>query len=242
MKINVLSHAIHPAYISSSETQKYVDYLESSSLFESEVNRIRTKFEIDNSWFTIPYEEQELDGQFIEKYGKVEYHKKYDDFLDECRLLTSKMNVPYHWFSSIHWFVAFNNFVTLEKPEFEVFPGINFKSNSRWLTDDAECNNTAHLVIKEFLTKPQLHKLIDENWSRIEECMNLLSNPMKHKWLRSDLAKHIVELRDKSKLSFPSIAESLAKQYENDSDLYPKLTEDYVKNLYHRWKKKVLVA
>ncbi len=71
----------------------------------------------------------------------------------------------------------------------------------------------------------------------IEETISTLPYPKKHKMFRASWAKRITELREIEKKTFREIADILEKESlgSENEDL---INEDYVKILYHRWKKK----
>ena len=88
------------------------------------------------------------------------------------------------------------------------------------------------------MKKSELYKMIHENWDDIQNGMTVLPSNPTHKMTRLRLAKEIRELRDNKKLTYVKIADILSDKHAENLELYDLLTEDYVKNLYSRLKKK----
>jgi len=84
------------------------------------------------------------------------------------------------------------------------------------------------ISITSTITKNKFLEWVEKNWETIEFDMQALELPEVKfpRWENLDLAKQIFELRDVEKLTFSEITTRL-KQFD----------EDYIKTLYHRYKK-----
>ncbi len=227
--------------LSRAKLRKALDLLEESTTFEEGILKLRKNFNITEQWFNSKLLPPKL---FDREYGKKISFKMWSEYCDGCLDLTRKLNLRKSWYYSILWFVMYDVFPPIYAPEILPIPGDQFQLVDPHPDDEEEyTTKTLHLIIQDKLSKAELHNLIDKQWSEIEVGLSGISDTPSHYWKRSSLAKRVVILRDGSKrLSFGKIAEVLAKDYEDDVDLYDLLTEDYVKNLYHRWKKRVSVV
>ncbi len=228
--------------LNKNETKKTTDILEESDEFEKGILSLRKRYKVPKKWF------QRKRKHFI-TYLDNWSTKKLDKFFHDSQKLNEQLNLPYNWWSSIAYFAAFDVFFCPEvipveiRDSTEVKDGTSLhfiKLSSHYLAIDDSVAKQVYLVLNEKLTKPQLHKWIDIEWDKIQERLENLPTPPRHKWIRVNIAKKVVELRDNAmggkRPTFKEIAEKLSKEYENNEDVYDLLTEDYVKNLYYRWK------
>ena len=204
--------------ISIAETRKIADLLEKNELFEEGIIHLKSKYKIPSNGYSIEKDAGTEEWLFENKGLSL------DDFFDECESITAKLGLPPYWYSTIAYFAMFNVFFTPERIPVE----------TKIIQDNGE--KKLHIIILERLSKNELKKLIDDLWNNIEAEMNLLPKAKKHKMLRAKIAKEIVRLRDDKKKSYKVIAQTLGEKYA-DNELFDVLNEDYVKILYHRWKK-----
>lgn len=205
--------------LSIAETRRVVDLLEASKEFDKSIKYLREKHCIPKNGypFVFPKYAQE----------KILTQDELDKFFNEVIEITDQLlKLPYYWWSSIAYFAFYNIFFTPGRDIVEIY------SPS---TQDEVRLRGVEIIIKERLSKAELHKLINEEWPRIKKGMKMLHKPKKHKMIRIRWAKKIEKLRDKDKKTFKEIADILYEELigtENE-DL---INEDYVKLLYHRWK------
>lgn len=209
-----------PYIISVNETRRVADILENSNKFEQIIIKLRNKYKMPANGYSYETEFAQEEWLFDNK-GFV-----LDEFFAECEILTKELNLPQYWYGTVAYFAMYNIFITPERIPIEI-KYLQFKDD--YLTG-------THIVIKEKISKAEVHKWVDESWKNIEREMESLPEAKGHKMQRSEIAKEIVRLKDEEEKTYKQIAENLGKKYI-DSELFDILNEDYVKILYHRWKK-----
>jgi len=230
MKIKIIDESKDWFYVLSyQKTKKVIDLLEESKLFEEKVSYLRKKHKIPQEWL----DNEKKDFEVLSEFSFS------DPLFEDSLKLNYELGLPYYWWSSIAHFIAFNIFFTPEVIPIEIY----LKKSVSKICKQVNYEQL-HIVIHENLSKEQLHKLIDQEWDRIKKRIKRLPNLEAHRMTRASLAKEITELRDsyrfsKKRMCFKDIADKLAKKYESNIDIHDLLTEDYVKNLYRRWKQKL---
>lgn len=111
------------------------------------------------------------------------------------------------------------------------------------LMDDDE-KEEAKEIIKSFniaftrkVTKNELIKFIENNWSNFKKRMELL--PEKERYYISERDLRIVELRDKKNFKYGDIASQIIKEFLLDN-IESTVNEDSVKTSYKRAKRKIV--
>ncbi len=156
--------------------------------------------------------------------------KKSSEISDEEIIkLLDDFDMPQNMFRELKAFI-----IDDAMPWLLIEPGIELKSLG--LTRDVLLQKTSpkgkkrevRIAITRKITKTKLMEWIDRNWESILFDMLTLELPDTKipRWESFELAKQIIELREAQKLTFSEITDKL-----NLSD------EDYVKTLYHRYKK-----
>jgi hypothetical protein len=211
------------------------DLLEQSEEFEKDILYLREKYNIPKNGYpygTGFYYEDQLENNIIEAI--------YDD----SDVITKKLKLPLYWSGTISFFAIYNQFLTPERVSMWIhYLGSSDESSFLNLIPNETRDKSVFIEIREKLSKEQLHQLIDQEWEEIKKGMDLnLFEMPQHRMVRASLARRIVEMRDKiekgkAKIKFGDIVGVLQKENQ-DNDLYDILSEDYVKNLYHRWKNK----
>ncbi len=240
MKINVVrSEKLTSITASLPETQKVADILEKSKDFENYVRSIRKYLNLPTDGVPYPL----LNPDKLEEMVNDTSHFAWTDNDDDeyeydltsyCTEIAWNLDLPLYWDQSIYNFILYNIFITPEKDNIDIYPA------ELWRHRGTEMKQFGlEIILKERLSKNEFHNLIDKHWSKIELYSKELSKINKHKMIRSDLAKRIEKMKDAEKKSFKAIAdildpESIGTDYEG------LISEDYVKGLYHRWKKIVL--
>lgn len=224
MKVGrILYDGLEKGYqISIAETRKVTDLLEKSKKFEAFIIYLRKEYKIPDDGYPLPEDPKDYPKYAMEA---VLSDDLMDKFFEESIAINNELELPYFWWSSIAHFAFYNVFFTPERVVLEVNPDQRFSYRDR-----------CHIVITERVSKTELHNLIDQEWGSIEEGLKLLHRAKGHRMIRATIAKRIVEMKDEGKMKFRDIAETLQDENQ-DNDLYDILNEDYVKILYHRWKK-----
>jgi len=247
MKIKIDKSQVKTDTLSYSKTKKIVDILESSKYVENEVIKFRKKHNIPPNGYPLKLQEDFL--IYSDKMGEL-----FDKGLvKDCSRIASKLNIPLFWSSSIIDVLMGSMFFPPSKEGFKVISTSRIGSVSdpfegdSWAIDENTIRDlftqmvkekAVVLTIRQKFTKTALKKLIDQNWDAIESGMQSLPEIKLHNVQRVKLSQQITQLRDQEGMKFSKIATTLATQYEDDLELYDLLNEDYVKNLYSRWKKK----
>lgn len=224
------------------ETKKTTLLLENESQFEQEVNEIRTKYNIDQDWLS----EDKTNFERAMMYDQKWSNEKTDDYFNECREITTRLYLPNNWWLSISWFISFNVFPVPDTTYLEVGSKHDSQETDVHSPYSWRLPQILHyfeegyvfIVIPEKISKNKLYKLIDKQWDQISERMNFLNDVPQSNILRPELAKEITMLRDVEKLTFSEISRQLSDKYLENDEIYSFVcSEDYIKNLYHRWKK-----
>lgn len=92
------------------------------------------------------------------------------------------------------------------------------------------------LLIYEQVTKNQLIKWIEDNWNIIKDHMQELPKTTFQKSTILDISKEIADLRDKQSMTYPDIADYLAKKYPDDQRVKD---ESWIKATYKRYKNRL---
>ena len=201
------------------ETRRVADLLEKSKEFEEKILYLRDKYKIPKNGYPFDQLKHPMESILFDTI---------DDFFEETVVINRDiLKLPYYWWGSIAYFAFYNVLITPERIPIEV----------RYIKSEGWDGIGTHIIIKEKMSRPEIHKRIDEEWDNIEREMKPLPEAKGHKMLRSELAKEIAELKDSKGKKYKEIADTLQKKYV-DSELYDLLSEDYVKTLYHRWMKK----
>lgn len=205
--------------LSVKQTRRIVDLLENNSKFESFIKDTRIKFQIPKKGY--PFKQ----NQWLPEYA---IENVFDDgmaFFEHCISFTKQLGFPYYWWDSIAYFAFYNVFFTPERVPIDFY------------CEENEEKEGLHIVVKEQLSKNELKRYLDENWDEVREKMKNLPKKVKgHKLLRPNIAKEVYALRKKKGLSFKKITDILYEKYKSKPfiDIF---NEDYIKTLYHRWKK-----
>lgn len=249
MKITVTREFIGKNTLSYSQTRKIADLLEESKLLDKENTRLKKKYGIPNKGYPL-----KTTDDFVAlsvRLGK--WGKRSRDLVIDCDILLRKLKLPPYWFFSIITLLMCNVFLPPDDEGFSIISPAQVGSTDgpfsekSWAIDSKSLQNflsqltkenALMLMIRRKMTKTELFKLIADNWPKVQNGMKVLPKIQTHKMIRLRLAKEIRELRDQKKMKFADIAERLAAKYENNIELYDLLTEDYVKNLYNRLKRK----
>jgi len=230
-------------FLSISQTNKTIIYLENDPVFEEEVNAIRNKYQIKQDWLA-----RHLCDPSYELLYKTWPKDKLLVFNNSCRAITvSRLFLPCYWWQSIAHFVAFDVFPTPEKPHLEVFSNNPLQvdaANAICSSEKTATNyyNDGYLMfaLGENVSKRQLHKLIDEQWYLISQYIENTPKVPIFKLQRVNLAQEIVELKDNKNMTFPQISDFLSEKFADDDEITNLVcSQDYVKILYHRWKKSI---
>ncbi len=206
-------------YLTLEETKKVIDFLESSTLFEKQVKSLRSRYKIPLNGYPTDNKHSPYDILGRESFSALE---------SDCFTLLNTLTLPEYWLETIKMFVFHNAIITPKKEAFRIIPRENTPQGRELYP---------YIEILERLSKRQFLLEVEKNWQEIEEAMKVLPSTPKHKMLRSDLAKRIVELHDIDSKTFAQIADQLFQELIESGD-YNIINEDYVKNLYHRWKKR----
>lgn len=92
------------------------------------------------------------------------------------------------------------------------------------------------ISITKRISKNELHQFIDNNWNEINKLMDYL--PIEEHFYISPRDLRIVELRDKQKMKYKEIADTITNEFSID-DISGAINEDSVKTSYKRAKNKV---
>lgn len=95
---------------------------------------------------------------------------------------------------------------------------------------------TAVIQISKKVSKHQLHRFIDENWTKISEELEHLP-PFANSYV-SDRDMLILKLRDTEKMSYKQIADEVVRRFNLDNS-EATVNEDSVKTAYKRAKEKI---
>ena len=208
------------------ETRRVIDLLENDPKLESFVKKTRAKYKIPKNGY--PFEMSSPTNEWIEKYStSALFDDEGEAIFENCQLFIKQMGLPYYWWSSVAYFVLYNVFFTPERVPLSFYHE----------EDNERSKYGLHVVVKEQLGKSELKKYIDYSWDEIQAKMRKLpKRPKGHNFLRPELAKEIYDLRENKGLTFKKIADILYEKNE-DKPYVDIFNEDYIKTLYHRWKK-----
>lgn len=217
--------------ISYSSARKISDSLEQSVEFEKQVLALRGNWFITKSGF--PESSEEFNKFISDKWQISEF---YDDVIKLC----TPLDLPSYWWMPICYFVLCDVLYLPEKDTLEVY-SVDEKDDAslETITRRAEVigrNREVMVILGERFSKQALYDRIDSMWSEIDGHLKRIPIPPTHNMQRSKLAKKIAILRDKEIKPFSEIAEILSKEYEDNPDIYDKLTDSYARQLYKRWK------
>lgn len=248
MKIRIIDNLASKDAISYSKTRKIVDILESSKYLDVEVTKFREKHNIPLEGYPLRTQEDFLF-----------YSSKIGDLADQglmkdCQRIAKKLNIPQFWNIFLVDVLLAGIFIPPDNEGFKViatsrigtvkdpFKGDSWAMGNEMIIDlfnQMIKERAVILAIRQKISKAELKKLIDQHWVEIESGMQHLPEVKLHQIKRVKLARQIAELRDLQNMKFNEIADHLAEtKYQNDYEIHDLLTEDYVKNLYSRWKKK----
>lgn len=189
----------------------------------------------DKKWVTENYQKLfwilEHDPRFEKSIkrirSKFKKSKKISD--EELAKLLDDFNMPQSMFREIKSFIIEDSM-----PALFLEPGIELQALG--LTKEVMLGKSSpigkkrevKIIITKKVTKNELIKWVEENWDSILFDMLTLELPDTKipRWENFELAKQIIELREIQKLTFSEITDKLKL-----SD------EDYIKTLYHRYKK-----
>jgi hypothetical protein len=217
--------------ISVSETKKVLDIVNENPDFQKTIQDIRCRFRIPAKGY---------------KYSDPEVNRKIPDLeklLDECEAITLKFGMPKIWYISLAEYVTCNVFPRPFDRVISIHTVDEVRASGRFSAFGLEATvHSIAILINNKLSKTALLKQIENKFdSEIKPLIDKIPISPHHNMsmLRVELAKKIVILHDKDKLSFNKIATILAKKYSDNLYIFDKLEPDYIKNLYHYWKKKV---
>lgn len=245
MKISVPKDKNLNSSVSYRELKKVADILEASKYLDDKVIQFRKNHSLPQAGYS-------FDLKYSEKIKQAVLEKGIIPLFESYKVL-SHFDLPLSWVGSIMDVFIYN---TLSYPDIDKFSLLPMSeigteddclSEKSWAISLSDFQGHMEVLylkqstlisINEKCTKSDLKKYIDDNWKQIKSSMKNMREVQQHSFQRIDLAKKITNLRDKEKMKFSGIAKLLAKQYEDCIEIYELLTEDYVKNLYTRWKKK----
>ena len=144
--------------LSATETRRVADLLEQSKEFEEKINYLRRKYKIPDTGYPFPEDPKDYFKYAIEVILDA---KTLDSFFDEAREVNKSLNLPNYWWSSIAYFAFHNAFFTPERIPLEV----------KYMNFEQYPYSGTHLIIKEKMSKSQVHYWIDELWEEIEKEM-----------------------------------------------------------------------
>lgn len=136
-------------------------------------------------------------------------------------ILTSTVTPP-EYLSDIHyWLEPDDSYQFMDKDEIE---------------EAKEVTKSFNIAFARQVTKNELFKFIENNWSEINQRAQKL--PKKTNNYISERDLRIVDLRENSKLSFSEIVSQIAKEFKLD-DPFGRINEDSIKTAYRRAKLKI---
>lgn len=200
--------------ISIAKTKRAFDIIEADPNFKKSVIQLRKDFSIPINGFP---KSKKMSKKESEIYNSVDFQGEVYEFI-------ARLKLPPYWHSPISMYLLRDSLLTPIKEPL----AIGYSKDSF----------SINLLIRERLTKVEMHRAIDNLWEQLEIKMRDLPYTKTHKMIRVNIAKKIAKLRDVNKMSFPEISEKLQKEYI-DSELYDLLNTEYVKMLYSRWKRKI---
>ncbi len=222
MKINkiIKEHPMWTYMLSERETRRVADLLENSIDFEKSIIYLRKKYNIPVNGYPFDLKKHPIEWIMFDTI---------DEFFEESSRITEEvLNLPSYWMGGISYFAFYDVLITPERMPIWV----------KAIKQKGDHSHSLHIVLQERMSKAEVHKWIDEIWNDIEENMQSIPTAKKHKMLRSEIAKRIVDMKDKQDMKFRQIADKLQEDYQ-DSDFYDVLNENNIKTLYHRWKTKI---
>ncbi len=242
MKIKVV-HGAHgdkkhkSDYLSVAQTKAATVIFEEDPLFEQEVIDVRQRFGITPDW---------LIEQDKNPYHEALFNKNWDEekrikFLDECREITSRLFLPYYWWYSIYTYIAFGYFPTPETTSLQIISSRTSEGKFEHMTKHAATHvyesGFVIIAVPEKVSKQRLYELIDQQWDEISPRLEQMNDVPRISMKRINLTKSITEMRDMQKMTFPEISDQLSEDFAEDDEICDLVSsENYVRNLYHRWK------
>ncbi len=202
------------------KTHSFIKALEDNKEFEIEVKKIRTEFNIPT------------DGYSFDEWNKYKTEKKANkDFMswrlklsvNGAKRLVEKFNIPYLLQDNLV-FIVVGNYIYL--PLTRLY--IEAPNTLLPVYDGPELK----IVLQSPVSKNQLIKFIDENWTTLEKEMVMFGNETSA--FISERDRQIVTLRDEKNYKFREIADLLTEETNNFD-----INEDMVKRAYHRAKNKI---
>lgn len=207
------------AYLSVEEITPIIQVLEDSHLFWNWIKFSRNHFNISEELYGKPS---------IDYWTKMDSTKN-ENLIGNCDWLCIELNLPFHWDVNLRDYLYYDE-LTLPLDSTIVIEGNDSRKEEQFHYVD--------LILTQKISKTKLHQLIDRRWNEIEEMMNRIKllNPINHKMKNIELTKKIISYKDIENKKFSEIADILASEEEN-IDISDSINEDYVKVIYHRWKK-----
>src|ERR1035437_3260463 len=150
--------------LSGAETRKVVDLLESSTLFETTIIKIRKKY-------NIPIKGYQESG--TDMHGHL--GERYDEFINDCEDLTDKLKLPEYWTDGIKVFALNGVFIAIRRKPVKIIPNPS---------EDFPFEFWFDLVIAEKISKTEFLEEVEKEWPMIEKYMEDLPKPPKHKMIR----------------------------------------------------------
>ncbi len=246
MKISVLKNKNSTSSVTYRQLKKVADILESSQYLEKIITDFRKKYNFPPEGYPFKFSNKSKKRQEIIHSCCLPLFESYE--------ILNHFKLPRSWVGSIIDVFIYNTLSYPNDTRFSILPMSEIGTEDEYAEDDRlwaislddfkahmdvfYLNNSIFITINQKCTKDELKKYIDNNWEKIELGMQKMAYVQQHNFQRIDLAKEITDLRDGRKMKFSGIADLLANRYESDQELHDLLTEDYVKNLYARWKKK----
>jgi len=128
-------------------------------------------------------------------------------------------------------YLIYGNFVYFKYPQIIWYCSPAYED----VLEDGYYNHLS-IQINNRVAKNELVNYIENNWQKISESMNGL--PPKPDFYISTRDQRIIVLRDKDKLTFKKIADTIISEFNID-DIEGKINEDTVKTAYARAKTKI---
>lgn len=241
---------INSGTLSYTETRKLADLIEKSIIFQREIEKIRKKYKLNENFS----DQETLDNDDILYVSNIIYQLDDSEFSSDLHDLLDRLALPFHLDFSL-MFVAITGVFFFPPQRMDVSiispKKYEFKTLDEYLTmetsslsselDDFKNNRALFISIKKNMGVTEFIRLIREKWHLIEKDLKDFPKIKTHRFLRSELDKKIVSMRDKEKKTYGQIADELADKFEKEGnyEMHDKMTEDYVKNRYHSWKKMV---
>jgi hypothetical protein len=213
-----------------SKVRKILDILELSSDFENDILQIRLKHNLPRNGVS-EWNKQTISEAIDHFLNKESYTEQYQ--------LRKKYRLPETWTESIFELIVFNAFIPPESSLKVEFNHLDDRFMNEHMGNFIK-RDWVNIKFSEILSKKDLHKFIDNEWKNIEKFMfEHFMRPRTHRMMRFKLARDIIDLRDDKKKPFKEITEILSKNNLTIEE-YDILNEDYVRQIYHRFKGRYL--